>query len=166
MPNPANPQSLNRYSYVNNNPLRYVDPSGHMPCEEYQGACLSDNQMTNIWNNTTGNGNNNNNNNDDDDEDNDSGEGGGGDMPELPLGSPSPVDGYYCQATTLTCWANFAQDMATTVDFIFAGVEVVFVVGGCAAGPEGCVGGLLTSWTIFNSGPNQMEAALMVDRYY
>ena len=29
MPNPANPQSLNRYSYCLNNPLRYIDPSGH-----------------------------------------------------------------------------------------------------------------------------------------
>jgi RHS repeat-associated protein len=26
--NPANPQSLNRYSYCQNNPLKYVDPSG------------------------------------------------------------------------------------------------------------------------------------------
>jgi hypothetical protein len=29
VPNPANPQSLNRYSYCLNNPLRYTDPSGH-----------------------------------------------------------------------------------------------------------------------------------------
>jgi RHS repeat-associated protein len=29
VPNPANPQSLNRYSYCYNNPLRYVDPTGH-----------------------------------------------------------------------------------------------------------------------------------------
>jgi len=29
VPYPANPQSLNRYSYVYNNALRYVDPSGH-----------------------------------------------------------------------------------------------------------------------------------------
>ena len=27
---PSNPQALNRYSYVNNNPLRYSDPSGHL----------------------------------------------------------------------------------------------------------------------------------------
>ena len=27
--NPANPQSLNRYSYCLNNPLKYVDPTGH-----------------------------------------------------------------------------------------------------------------------------------------
>ena len=26
----ANPQNLNRYSYVNNSPLRYTDPTGHM----------------------------------------------------------------------------------------------------------------------------------------
>ena len=30
MPEPYNPQNLNRYSYVNNNPLRYTDPTGHM----------------------------------------------------------------------------------------------------------------------------------------
>ena len=29
VPEPANPQSLNRYSYVLGNPLRYTDPSGH-----------------------------------------------------------------------------------------------------------------------------------------
>ncbi len=29
MPAPGNPQSLNRYAYVTNNPLRYTDPSGH-----------------------------------------------------------------------------------------------------------------------------------------
>jgi RHS repeat-associated protein len=29
VPNPANPQSLNRYSYCLNNPLKYVDPSGN-----------------------------------------------------------------------------------------------------------------------------------------
>ena len=31
IPNPANPQSLNRYSYVYNSPLKYIDPSGHIP---------------------------------------------------------------------------------------------------------------------------------------
>ncbi len=29
VPDPANPQSLNRYSYTLGNPLRYTDPSGH-----------------------------------------------------------------------------------------------------------------------------------------
>ncbi|CAG0969355.1 hypothetical protein ARNL5_01559, partial [Anaerolineae bacterium] len=29
VPDPKNPQSLNRYSYVRNNPLKYVDPTGH-----------------------------------------------------------------------------------------------------------------------------------------
>jgi RHS repeat-associated protein len=48
-PGYANPQNLNRYSYVTNNPLRYIDPTGHKPCEEYQGQCLSENQMTQVW---------------------------------------------------------------------------------------------------------------------
>jgi RHS repeat-associated protein len=29
VPQAGNPQALNRYSYVNNSPLKYVDPSGH-----------------------------------------------------------------------------------------------------------------------------------------
>jgi hypothetical protein len=32
IPNPADPQSWNRYSYVGNNPIRYSDPSGHKAC--------------------------------------------------------------------------------------------------------------------------------------
>jgi hypothetical protein len=31
VPEPGNPQALNRYTYVNNNPLKYTDPSGHCP---------------------------------------------------------------------------------------------------------------------------------------
>jgi RHS repeat-associated protein len=31
IPDLTNPQSLNRYSYANNNPIRYNDPSGHCP---------------------------------------------------------------------------------------------------------------------------------------
>ena len=32
MPGYANPQNLNRFSYVQNNPLRYTDPTGHKSC--------------------------------------------------------------------------------------------------------------------------------------
>jgi hypothetical protein len=34
VPGYANPQNLNRYSYVVNNPLRYTDPTGHMMVED------------------------------------------------------------------------------------------------------------------------------------
>ena len=34
VPEPGNPQALNRYSYVLNNPLKYTDPSGHAIFEE------------------------------------------------------------------------------------------------------------------------------------
>jgi RHS repeat-associated protein len=34
VPDPANPQDLNRYSYVDNNPVRYTDPTGHCLAED------------------------------------------------------------------------------------------------------------------------------------
>ena len=33
VPEPGNPQGLNRYSYVLNNPLRFIDPSGYDPLD-------------------------------------------------------------------------------------------------------------------------------------
>lgn len=38
MPDPANPQSFNRYSYTLNNPVKYRDPSGHC-AEEGDESC-------------------------------------------------------------------------------------------------------------------------------
>ena len=35
VPEPGNPQALNRYAYVNNNPLRYTDPTGHQGGDDY-----------------------------------------------------------------------------------------------------------------------------------
>jgi len=39
VPRPGNPQSLNRYSYVLNSPLKFVDPSGHWSCDPYDSGC-------------------------------------------------------------------------------------------------------------------------------
>ncbi|NOH04083.1 MAG: hypothetical protein HND47_19995 [Chloroflexi bacterium] len=43
VPDPYNPLDWNRYSYARYNPLRYTDPSGHVPCTD-DGYCgyLSD----------------------------------------------------------------------------------------------------------------------------
>ena len=40
VPNLFNPQDLNRFSYVRNNPLRYTDPTGHMVANEDGGGCV------------------------------------------------------------------------------------------------------------------------------
>ncbi len=54
VPNPGNPQSLNRYSFVLNNPIRFTDPSGHAP--QYPGdpdasnaACSTQWSWQNRW---------------------------------------------------------------------------------------------------------------------
>jgi RHS repeat-associated protein len=38
VPEPGNPQALNRYTYVANNPLRFIDPSGHSYIESEQNG--------------------------------------------------------------------------------------------------------------------------------
>ena len=54
MPGYANPQNLNRYSYVNNSPLMYTDPTGHKFCEnrDNNGDCKSDEEMSDLWDTT------------------------------------------------------------------------------------------------------------------
>ncbi len=48
MPGAANPQALNRYAYVLNNPLRYSDPGGHWIYEETDPYAAR-NLMSDIW---------------------------------------------------------------------------------------------------------------------
>ncbi len=50
MPSPENPQSLNRYSYVLNSPLRYTDPTGHFTDDEL-ASLLGDNwqELMQLW---------------------------------------------------------------------------------------------------------------------
>jgi hypothetical protein len=43
VPSYANPQNLNRFSFVRNNPILYTDPTGHyVPCEADAGECHHD----------------------------------------------------------------------------------------------------------------------------
>ena len=42
VPNPGNPQSLNRYAYTLNNPLRYTDPSGHREIRYGEGEIIDE----------------------------------------------------------------------------------------------------------------------------
>ena len=42
VPEPGNPESLNRFSYTRNNPLKYIDPSGHRECYGYAPSSQND----------------------------------------------------------------------------------------------------------------------------
>ena len=46
---PGGVQGLDRYAYVNNSPVNYIDPSGHKACKEVdvEGNCLIDEEKTN-----------------------------------------------------------------------------------------------------------------------
>ena len=48
VPEPANPQSLNRFAYVYNNPMKYVDPSGHDP-DDIPPECERNAQCRKWW---------------------------------------------------------------------------------------------------------------------
>ena len=49
IPNLYNPQSLNRYSYVRNNPMRYTDPTGHRVCEDDDSDCNNGHGTPGTW---------------------------------------------------------------------------------------------------------------------
>jgi RHS repeat-associated protein len=49
VPEPFNPQSLNRYTYCLNNPLIYVDPSGHVSEEDLLKAGYTYDEETGDW---------------------------------------------------------------------------------------------------------------------
>jgi RHS repeat-associated protein len=40
IPGAGNPQAYNRYSYTTNNPVKYIDPSGHMAQVDDGGSCI------------------------------------------------------------------------------------------------------------------------------
>jgi hypothetical protein len=51
---PSNPQALNRYSYVQNNPVKYTDPSGHcVSCVPVIQCMLDAKCRERVWQNVT-----------------------------------------------------------------------------------------------------------------
>lgn len=48
IPDITNPQALNRYSYVYNNPIRYNDPTGHFPGDDFI-KCVEERCQKSVW---------------------------------------------------------------------------------------------------------------------
>ncbi len=49
VPDPYNPQSLNRYTYCLNNPLTYIDPSGHSAEDAYMAILQYISSLYGVW---------------------------------------------------------------------------------------------------------------------
>ena len=114
VPGYANPQNLNRMSYVTNNPLRYTDPTGHMMTDEGGGGvggCGGPNQPS------CGGGGGGGGNDDDDDDPNPSGytpptSGGGGCVPYpgqwlCDLDALQEDSSHYYELTNVVCPASW-----------------------------------------------------------
>ena len=116
VPGYANPQNLNRYTYVTNNPLRYTDPTGHMLSEnEYGGGCSTSGFCGTSTTSTSTSTNNNPNNDDDDDEDN-----GGGSGIGCNLDTFTNAAGEYCHDYTtsvVVCPATAECDEAEAAQY-------------------------------------------------
>jgi len=42
---PGGPQGLDRYAYVNNSPVNFTDPTGHISCAYYSGQCQTEEEI-------------------------------------------------------------------------------------------------------------------------
>lgn len=149
MPGYTNPQNLNRYSYVTNNPLRYTDPTGHIQCEDYQGSCLSEKQLTKIHKAKIENIK------EKSKKKNEKKEGNA----SQPL--IDPLDSYCGDVSGLACAAIFTQDVATLIDLVGVGlIEAPVVATGCIeGGPLGCAIAEVGVWATWTVTLNNIETA-------
>ena len=152
VPGYANPQNLNRFSYVLSNPLRYTDPTGHRPDDGYVGNHNATNctKYPQYCTNNNGGGSH-------------GGHGGGGNHP--PTTSPAVSFTKDDIVKNLNNFAIATQDFATTIDAGFGAIELGLATAGCIASSEigcveGAIGGLLLGQAIFNVfGGNAAETA-------
>jgi RHS repeat-associated protein len=149
-------QAWDRYAFVNNNPVRYTDPSGHKACDETDanGNCYTEDDITKgkkeaaskqgCSNPTYC-------------------ENGKPKSPSSNLGDIvqeeyNPIEAYCGDASTLGCLSMLAQDVATLIDLIGVGlIEAPLTIAGCLEGPLGCALGEFEAWQVWNTTLNGPE---------
>jgi len=141
VPGYANPQGLNRFSYVLNNPLRYSDPTGHRPAEEQGGkrGCSNAKYCQNGKPKDTPK-------NKDKDKDKDKDKGGGGGHP---LATTSNGGGCSQVGSGVSCEINVPRSTLPAVENITtamgtAGIPFYTAIGGLiglSEGPGGALAG-------------------------
>jgi len=132
IPDPANPQAWNRYSYVANNPVNLNDPSGH--CYTSSGIWLSgggDGDCPGASGGGGGGGGSGN---------NDDGDGGGGDFCDPVLGCENPDTGVFCDQNR--CWKDGATDVGGTWQD-----PAVYISGVAACLMTGCVANIIAAFS-------------------
>jgi hypothetical protein len=139
IPGYANPQNLNRFSYVLNNPLKYTDPTGHCISIDGERTCGSGKAPRY-----------------------DPPKKDKKDKGEKDDNLASSIDNYCGGPVGLACASYMFQDAATLIDAVgVVFTEIPLVTAGCAAGPEGCLAGELAAWAAWNASPaNATETML------
>jgi hypothetical protein len=151
VPNPANPQSWNRYAYTINNPLNYTDPSGHYVADTLDGECDLECVLSSQENNGSGNGN------------------GRGDKDgECERGDAICQLRNHHDLDDPELWNHIAlvsQDVATFVSSFGALVTIGSTISGCLIGTEtgwlpGCVVGFAAGIEFHGAVTNPLETTL------
>jgi len=160
IPQSQGTQAWDRYAFVNNNPVRYTDPTGHMCREDGKGCDGANNHEQGLNKPPASSGEN----------------GACSDpkatnygaagsciypKPEAKTGSVLSRSNWdvfwqnYCGGgsnvvyNVANCVSNGAQDLNLLVDVVGVIFEVSGTLAGCAVGPEGCVPGAIAGWVAY-----------------
>ena len=132
IPSTQGTQAWDRYAYTSNNPLRYIDPSGHGTECGIGQTCPEDQPTT-------------------DDE-----------LEDIVQEEDNPIEAYCGENSTLSCISMVLQDATTLLDLVGVGlIEAPLVALGCLEGGlVGCAAGEVVAAGVWNLTLNNVDVVL------